>query len=220
MALETRLATWHLDNVQLRDPRATDHKYMIATVQKITPHFDWPRYLDRAGIPQGDLNIDQPLFMQAVERELDADAAQRVAHIPQVERPQRLGAASQRSVRRAELRVLRPLPERREGDEAALEALRRDRRTHSSARRSDSDTSSSYFPPEAKARMQEMVKNLLSAMGDTVRGLEWMTPATKQQALGKLATFNPKIGYPDKWKDYSSVTVSSGRVLRERRSAA
>ena len=69
-----------------------------------------------------------------------------------------------------------------------------------------------YFPPEAKARMQEMVKNLLAAMGDTIRGLDWMSPETKQQALEKLATFNPKVGYPDKWKDYSSVEISPRRT--------
>jgi endothelin-converting enzyme/putative endopeptidase len=55
--------------------------------------------------------------------------------------------------------------------------------------------------------MQELVKNLLLAMGDTIRGLSWMGQDTKAKALEKLATFNPKIGYPDKWKDYSSVKV-------------
>ncbi len=65
-----------------------------------------------------------------------------------------------------------------------------------------------YFPPEAKARMQELVKNLLSAMGDTIRALDWMGPETKQRALEKLATFNPKVGYPGKWKDYGTVAIS------------
>ena len=65
--------------------------------------------------------------------------------------------------------------------------------------------------------MQEMVKNLLAAMGDTIRGLDWMGPETKKQALEKLATFNPKIGYPDKWKDYSRVAIAPGSYLAERR---
>jgi endothelin-converting enzyme/putative endopeptidase len=64
-----------------------------------------------------------------------------------------------------------------------------------------------YFPPAAKARMQELVKNLLLAMGDTIRGLAWMGDETKAKALEKLRTFNPKIGYPDKWKDYSTVPI-------------
>ena len=73
-----------------------------------------------------------------------------------------------------------------------------------------------YFPPAAKARMQELVKNLLLAMGDTIRGLDWMGDATKAKALEKLATFNPKIGYPDKWKDYSSVPIRRDALLGER----
>lgn len=55
--------------------------------------------------------------------------------------------------------------------------------------------------------MQELVKNLLLAMGDTIRGLAWMGDDTKARALEKLSTFNPKIGYPDLWKDYSSVRI-------------
>ncbi|HEY5811014.1 MAG TPA: M13 family metallopeptidase, partial [Povalibacter sp.] len=65
-----------------------------------------------------------------------------------------------------------------------------------------------YFPPEAKARMQELVKNLQLAMGEIVQGLGWMGPDTRKRALEKLATFNPKIGYPDTWKDYSKVPIS------------
>jgi len=65
-----------------------------------------------------------------------------------------------------------------------------------------------YFPPEAKARAQEMIKNILGAMSDTVNGLDWMGPDTKKKAMEKIATFNVKVGYPDKWKDYSSVVIT------------
>jgi endothelin-converting enzyme/putative endopeptidase len=63
------------------------------------------------------------------------------------------------------------------------------------------------FPPEAKARIQEMVRNILLALRDDLQTVDWMSGETKQKALAKLATFNPKLGYPDKWKDYSSVTI-------------
>ncbi len=56
--------------------------------------------------------------------------------------------------------------------------------------------------------MQEMVQNLRLAMGETIEGLDWMSPETKKRALEKLSTFNPKLGYPDKWKDYSRVPIS------------
>src|SRR5262249_9832161 len=62
-----------------------------------------------------------------------------------------------------------------------------------------------HFPPAAKARVRALVDNILLAMGDTIRTATWMGAETKQRALAKLGTFNPKLGYPDKWKDYSGV---------------
>ena len=64
-----------------------------------------------------------------------------------------------------------------------------------------------YFPPAAKARMEQLVENLRTAYGQSIQELDWMSPATKTQALEKLAKFRPKIGYPDKWKDYSAITI-------------
>lgn len=64
-----------------------------------------------------------------------------------------------------------------------------------------------HFKPEAKKRMLELVNNLQETFGERINGLDWMSEATKQKALAKLHTFIKKIGYPDKWKDYSSVTI-------------
>jgi putative endopeptidase len=64
-----------------------------------------------------------------------------------------------------------------------------------------------YFPPEAKARANEIVDNLLIAMGERIDGVAWMSPATKAKAREKLAAFNTKIGYPDKWKDLTGLIV-------------
>jgi endothelin-converting enzyme/putative endopeptidase len=77
-----------------------------------------------------------------------------------------------------------------------------------------------YFPPEAKARAQEMVKNILAAMGDTINGLDWMTPDTKKKAMEKIATFNVKVGYPDKWKDYSHVVITRASYFDDVMAAA
>lgn len=206
-AMETRLANAHLGNVSLRDPNATDHMHRVETLQKMTPHFDWTRYLDDAGIPRQELNVDQPEFMGAVERELVKTplSAWRTYLKWNV-----LNASAQYlSDKFAEtdfafygqyLRGAKEMKPRWKRcvefeDQVIGEAL--------GQRYVDR-----YFPPQAKARMQEMVKNLLAAMGDTIRSLEWMSPETKKQALHKLSTFNPKVGYPDKWKDYSSVSIS------------
>jgi predicted metalloendopeptidase len=67
-----------------------------------------------------------------------------------------------------------------------------------------------YFPPEAKARALELVNNLKEALADRIKSLDWMDEPTKQEALKKLAAFTVKIGYPDKWRDYSLLTVDRG----------
>jgi putative endopeptidase len=67
-----------------------------------------------------------------------------------------------------------------------------------------------HFPPAAKAQMQDLVENLRTAYGERIDQLTWMTPETKVKAREKLATFRPKIGYPDRWRDYSDLEVHSG----------
>jgi putative endopeptidase len=210
--METRLAKMHLDNVELRDPRATDHKYMVATLQKMTPHFDWTRYLDRFEVPGADVNVDQPLFMAQVEKELATTPLSTwrtylkwnvlnatAPHLSDELATQDFNFYSKylRGSKEMKPRWKRCVETE---DQLLGEAL-------------GQRYVERYFPPAAKARMQELVANLLSAMGDTIRGLDWMTPATKQQALGKLATFNPKVGYPDTWKDYRSVDVKRGSYM-------
>jgi predicted metalloendopeptidase len=75
-----------------------------------------------------------------------------------------------------------------------------------------------HFPAERKARMEELVKNVLAAYKDSIEHLEWMSPDTRTQALDKLAKFAPHIGYPNKWRDYSKLAIKSddlvGNVMR------
>jgi putative endopeptidase len=77
-----------------------------------------------------------------------------------------------------------------------------------------------YFPRAAKARAREMIGNIIAAMHDTIENVDWMTPPTKQKALQKLAALNVKVGYPDKWKDYSSVTITRDRYFGDVLSAS
>ena len=67
-----------------------------------------------------------------------------------------------------------------------------------------------YFPPEAKARALELVNNLKEALADRIKTLDWMDEPTKQEALKKLAAMKVKIGYPDKWRDYSLLKIDRG----------
>jgi len=77
-----------------------------------------------------------------------------------------------------------------------------------------------HFPPEAKARMQALVKNLIEAYRVSIQNLDWMSSETKKQALAKLGKFTPKIGYPDKWRDYSRLEIKPGDLVGNMRRAA
>jgi predicted metalloendopeptidase len=77
-----------------------------------------------------------------------------------------------------------------------------------------------YFPPESKAKMQELVANLRASLSERIDALTWMTPETKSRAHEKLATFTPKIGYPDVWKDYSALQIQRDDLVGNVRRAA
>jgi predicted metalloendopeptidase len=77
-----------------------------------------------------------------------------------------------------------------------------------------------HFQPEAKARMDTMIKNLIKAYEKSITELEWMSEETKQQALVKLSKFSPKIGYTDDWRDYSKMDITAGDLIGNIRSAA
>ncbi|WP_314432548.1 M13-type metalloendopeptidase [Microbacterium lacticum] len=70
-----------------------------------------------------------------------------------------------------------------------------------------------HFPPAAKEAMDELVANLIEAYRQSIEGLEWMTPATRERALEKLAAFTPKVGFPEKWKDYGALEVDPGDLI-------
>jgi putative endopeptidase len=205
--MEKSLAENSLDNVALRDPANTDHKISLVDLRKLMPGFDWDRYLSAAGLPQADLNVDQPKFMQEVDRQLHETqlgdwktylkwqllhGQAEVLSKPFVEENFAFYGAYLSGAKELKPRWKRCAEST---DQLLGEAL-------------GQKYVEKYFPPEAKTRAVEMVTNILAAMHDTINGLEWMGPDTKKKALAKLAAINVKIGYPDKWKDYSSIPVS------------
>jgi endothelin-converting enzyme/putative endopeptidase len=204
--MERQLAVASLDNVGRRDPSATDHKTTFIALTNLAPDFDWPGYFVAARLSRSALNVQQPEFLKAMdllllETPLDSWKAYLRWHLvrsaaPHLSSPFLKEAFAFQEQYLGGAKEMKPRWKRCvESTDAVLgEALGR-------------KYVEKHFPPAAKARVQEMVKNLLLATGDTIRGLDWMSPPTKAKALEKLATFNPKIGYPDKWKDYSSVPI-------------
>ena len=206
MAIELGLAQASLDNVALRDPTALDHAMSAAELQALTPSFDWQAYFASAGIHPARLNVTEPAFFTEVERQLQATpvadwktylAWQLInAAAPSLSQPFVDENYAFFSKYLAGTQEIKPRWKRcvEATDQLLGEALGK-------------KYTDKYFPPAAKARMQQLVANLLAAMHDTIERLDWMSAETRRRALGKLATFNPKIGYPDKWKDYSSVPI-------------
>ena len=207
MAFETKLAEASLDNVALRDPAATDHKTSFEELQKLTPNFDWTAYFKTENLPTSPLNVTEPKFMQEFNRLLTEEP---VSTWKTYLRWQLLHTAAPY--------LSTPFVEENFAfyDKYLAGAKEQKPRWKRCVEFEDADLGEAlgqkyvekYFPPAAKARMQDMVKNLRLAMKQTIEGLDWMSPATKEKALAKLATFNPKIGYPDQWRDYSKVAIS------------
>jgi len=205
-AFEKTLAEASLDNVALRDPAATDHKVEFGELRKMVSHFDWDAYVRDAKIPAAALNVQEPKFMKEVDRQL---AKAPLATWKTYLKWHLLHAASDVLSSPFEEesfafygRYLSGATEMKPRWKRCVENV--DGLLGDALGRKYVEKN---FPPEAKARMQEMVKNILLAMKDTITGLTWMGDETKKKALEKLATFNPKIGYPDKWKAYAGVTA-------------
>ena len=218
MRMETRLAENSLDNVALRDPKATDHKTSFSDLQKLTPDFNWTAYYHRTGLTRdsrgseepariADVNVAEPKFLAEFNRQL---IAYPIADWKTYLKWQLLDSASPSL---SDAFIQENFAFNGAYLSGAKEMKPRWKRCAESADRLLGEALGKkyvekYFPPEAKARMQELVKNLRTAMGETIQGLAWMSPETKTRALEKLSTFNPKIGYPDTWKDYSKVAIS------------
>lgn len=207
MTMETKLAEASLDNVALRDPVNTDHNTTFEQLQGMAPHFDWAGYFKHRQLPTDvDMNVDQPKFMQEFDRQIQQtsladwkvylkwqllNSVASSLSAPFVEEDFAFNAKYLAGAQEMKPRWKRCAES---ADQLLGEALGR-------------KYVEKYFPPEAKARMQEMVRNLLAAMRDDILSRPWMSDDTKEKAMAKIATFNPKIGYPDKWKDYSQVDI-------------
>jgi predicted metalloendopeptidase len=217
VALETRLAEAHWTRVQNRDAVATYNKYSIDAANKLTPGFDWSAFFAGAQVPPQDFVVTQPSFFTALGAAL--------TEIPVADWKVYLkfklvnGYAPYLDADLVAVhfdlhgRTLKGIAENRPRWKRAIEAI--DDTMGEIAGRLYVEK---HFTPDAKKRMDELVANLLEAFHVSIDELDWMGPATKQEAQKKLAAFTVKIGYPSKWKDYSALTIRKddlvGNMLR------
>jgi endothelin-converting enzyme/putative endopeptidase len=207
LGMETKLAESFLDNVSLRDPKATDHNTSFAGLKEMVPHFDWIAYFDHSHLPHDvDMNVDQPKYMKELDRQLrETSLPDWKTYLKWHVLTASADALSSPFVEEHFAFFGRYLS-------GASELKPRWKRCVESTDRLLGDALGKryvdkYFPPEAKARMQELVRNLLLAMRDDILSRPWMSEETKERAMAKVATFNPKVGYPDKWKDYGALDI-------------
>lgn len=198
LALEKRLAEASLDGATAADQASTDHKTTFAQLQQLAPHFDWERYFDEAHLPRTDLNVAEPRFIRQFDKELEGTPVTVWKtylewHLLESASPWLSRAFVEESVRGSEMkpRAMRCVE--------SVDALFGEALGRKYVER--------HFPPAAKAKAEEIARNLLTALKEEVAGVPWMTAETKRKALEKLAATRVQIGYPDTWKDYSAVTV-------------
>ena len=209
MALETRLAEASMTRVERRDPDATYNRKSLDDLAKLTPNFSWSSYFRAVGATPVAVNVAQPKFFEALDRELKSTPLDRWKpylrwHTIHAVAPE-LSKAFVDETFEFYGKVLTGTPENEPrwkrcvsaADEGLGFALGK-------------VYVKEYFPPEAKARADAMVGNLITALREDLKTLPWMGEATRQQALHKLDTFNPKIGYPEKWRDYSALPIDRG----------
>lgn len=209
MSIEMRLAKSSRSQVDLRDPHANYNKMDLATLKKTFPTFDWATVLTTAGLKDTkEVNIGQPDAMKEV-----ADIINTVSL-----EDQKLYLQWQ---------VINSAADYLSDDFVAQnfdfygktmsgkqEMQPRWKRAVSTVDGALGEVVGQmyvekYFPSTSKERMIALVKNLQAALGERIKGLEWMSESTKEKALDKLAAFHVKIGYPDKWKDYSKLEVKN-----------
>jgi len=215
MAIETALARASMTRVERRDPNAVYHKMSVAELGATTPNTPWQRYFAAAGVPGLDtLNVAQPEFFKAVDRMFQsvplADWKTYLRwHLIEAAAPSLSSAFVNEDFRFSSAltgaKELLPRWKRclQATDNALGEAL-------------GEAYVAKTFTPEAKARALEMVRNLEAALEDRLGRLAWMSDATRKQALAKLAAFEDKIGYPDRWRDYAALVVEEGPFVLNR----
>ena len=214
LRLETALAKASMSNVDLRDPVKTYHKMKIADAQALTPGLSWDSYLKTAG--RGDvreINVAQPDFFKALDAQLSS------APLEDWKTYFRWHVVDAAAPALSEKYVDEDFDFRGRILTGAKQIQPRWKRCVQATDRNLGEALGQiyvqkYFPPEAKAHALEMVHNLIGALRDDLKTLPWMGPETRAQATAKLEAFAVKIGYPDKWRDYSALKVDRASYLQ------
>ncbi|WP_457253305.1 M13 family metallopeptidase [Pedococcus sp. P5_B7] len=218
VALETRLAGHHWDNVATRDAVKSYNPFGYAALQGLAPTLGWNAFVDSLGARDAfaQVVVGQPSYLEGLSALLEDTSLDDLKHWLAFHVVRSAAPLLSTELVDAEFdftgRVISGLPENRERWKRGVSLVE-----GSIGEAVGQLYAAEYFPPEAKQRMLDLVANLVEAFRRSFEGLDWMGPQTREQALAKLASFTPKVGYPDRWRDYSSLTIDDDLVGNVRR---
>ena len=206
LRLETRLAKAAFSNVELRDPIANYNKMSVEELQKLVPEVDWQVYFAGMNIAPDSLSVGQIRHLQEAGKML---AEESLEDMKTLFTWQVIDGSSDFLTEEIFMQNFefygRILSGRQEPTPLWKRAVAMVNGTLGEA--VGVMYVEKYFPEENKARMLDLVKNLQVALGERIQALEWMSDETKAKAMEKLNTFTVKIGYPDKWRDYTALEI-------------
>lgn len=213
LEFEKSLAQPMLTNVARRDPYATYHPIGVTGLAEVTPSIQWKQILSGLQIPEGTpVNVREPEYMKALEKNLAAtpletwklwlrwktiSGAAQFLNKAAFAESFRFNSTVLTGVKEAQPRWKRCVNMM---DQALGDAL-------------GEKYVAKYFPPAAKAKMMEMVENIRATLKEELEAATWLNETTRKNAVTKLSTFRPKIGYPDRWRDYSALQIEPGELV-------
>ena len=211
--LETKIAATHWTRVERRQAEKTYNPMARAELDKNYPGVDWGQLLTAAGLEgQPVINMSTPSALQGAGKLIDSEplsvwkdylTSQLLRDVAPV-LPKTFVDANFDMYSKTLGGQPAQTPRWKRGTDATTAVL---------GEALGKLYVAEYFPPEAKAKADELVKNIIAAMDARLANLAWMDPATRTAARAKLAAFKPKIGYPDKWLDYSALEIRKGDAI-------
>jgi predicted metalloendopeptidase len=207
LTLEIAMATPRLDRVERRDRRKTYNPMTVAELQKLTPTINWEDYLTGVGLPVVDtLIVSQPKYMTALETIFKENKVEDWKAYMRWTLLNRSSGMLSTEIGNANWdffgKTLTGAVKQRPLEERALQTT-----NGSLGEALGKIYVEKMFPAEAKEKAKKMIDNVFLAFENRINNLPWMAKSTKLNAIEKLKKSNVKIGYPDKWKDYSKVTI-------------
>ncbi len=216
--LERRFAQSHLPREEMRDPNKSYNIQTIVAASQATPNVDWRAYFDALTLTEVDeFSFSHPQFFAVMDAALkdtpiEVWRAYLTWQLSRSAAPFLTQAFVDENFRFYD-QTLRGQKEQKPRDIRTIEQM-----NFLLGEPLGQLFVAKHFPAEAKARMMAMIENLKLALKDRLEQLEWMSADTKKQAIEKWATFTPKIGYPDKWRDYSGVALKADTYFANVRS--